>query len=259
MEQAALAKGVTPDQWSRFVAYAGGFYGNFSNYHSFGHMKFIPDISEDVFKTILDSNPLMNDEDALYKTVIEELWPLIKPEIFNIERPYTQINFPDEGGITAYFSRNMTKVDLALVKEFCASIKLDLLNTRTFKKGDGSFVVTVASIDESKKTHKFKDTDFHVVYGEFAPYLKECQYALTQAKKYAANDTQRKMLDEYIDHFQTGNIETHKDSQRSWVKDKGPVVESNIGFIETYKDPENSRAYFEGWVAVVDKIKSQKF
>jgi dipeptidyl-peptidase-3 len=166
---------------------------------------------------------------------------------------------PDEGGITAYFSRNMTKVDLALVKEFCASIKLDLLNTRTFKKADGSFVVTVASIDESKKTHKFKDTDFHVAYGEFAPYLKECQYALAQAKKYAANDTQSKMLEEYVNHFQTGNIDTHKDSQRSWVKDKGPVVESNIGFIETYKDPENSRAYFEGWVAVVDKIKSQKF
>ena len=37
------------------------------------------------------------------------------------------------------------------------------------------------------------------------------------------------------------------------------MVESNIGWIEVYIDPENIRAYFEGWVAIVDKDKSVKF
>ena len=39
----------------------------------------------------------------------------------------------------------------------------------------------------------------------------------------------------------------------------GPVVETNMGWIETYIDPTNARAYYEGWVAIVDKVKSEKF
>ena len=32
-----------------------------------------------------------------------------------------------------------------------------------------------------------------------------------------------------------------------------------MGWIETYIDPSNTRAYYEGWVAIVDKEKSEKF
>ena len=67
------------------------------------------------------------------------------------------------------------------------------------------------------------------------------------------------MLDHYIEHYKTGSIESHKESQRKWIKDKGPVVESNMGWIETYIDPTNERAYYEGWVAIADKPKSEKF
>lgn len=82
---------------------------------------------------------------------------------------------------------------------------------------------------------------------------------LEKALKYVANDNQAAMLQKYIEHYTTGDIETHKDSQRAWIHDKKPVVESNMGWIETYIDPENARAYYEGWVAIVDKPKSEKF
>lgn len=84
-------------------------------------------------------------------------------------------------------------------------------------------------------------------------------YYLEKAIPYASNQTQKEMLQLYIEHFITGNVDIHKDSQRKWIKDKGPVIESNLGWIEVYIDPENIRAYFEGWVAIVDKVKSEKF
>ena len=49
---------MTIQEWKNFIAYVGGFYGNMSNYHSFGAMKFVPDLpSFETFKTILYSNP----------------------------------------------------------------------------------------------------------------------------------------------------------------------------------------------------------
>lgn len=67
------------------------------------------------------------------------------------------------------------------------------------------------------------------------------------------------MLKHYIKHFITGDINDHKNSQREWIKDKHPVIESNIGWIEHYDDPQNLRAVFQGWVAMVDKERSKKF
>jgi len=53
------------------LAYAGGFYGNLSNYHSFGHMKFIPDLSPEAFKAIMTSNPEYQEEGSLFRTTFD--------------------------------------------------------------------------------------------------------------------------------------------------------------------------------------------
>lgn len=148
---------------------------------------------------------------------------------------------------------------MTLVKEFLVDQKIDILITRAFKEY-GGYTITVGSVSSEKsKQVEFKGNKFNIEYGEFSPFLAECNMYLNEALKYCANETQKKMLRHYISSFEHGSIDDHKNSQREWVKDKGPVVETNIGYIESYVDPENSRAFFEGLVAIVDKEKSVKF
>jgi dipeptidyl-peptidase-3 len=155
----------------------------------------------------------------------------------------------------------MTEEDLEIVKAFLANERIDILNTRAFKRSDTDILITVGSIstEGSKSGVEFQGRTFEVQYGEFAPFLAEMNKYLEKALKYVANENQAAMLQKYIEHYTTGSIDAHKDSQRAWIHDKKPVVESNMGWIETYVDPENARAYYEGWVAIVDKPKSEKF
>ena len=149
LETLALANGVTAQEYKNFLAYVAGVYGNMSNYHSFGDMKFVPELSPEAFRKILECNPKISDQNSMLAELLVKVYPLIEAEIFTYEKPYLQLNFPHEGGVTAYFSRNMTSADLTLVSEFLTDQKIDILNTRAFKKSDTEFIITKGSIDTS--------------------------------------------------------------------------------------------------------------
>lgn len=121
---------------------------------------------------------------------------------------------------------------------------------------DTEFIVKIASVDFGEKVIKKDGLTVTLEYGDFSPFLKTLNENLQKAIEYASNDTEKKMLRAYIEHFQTGDMEKFKESQILWVEDKGPVIETNIGFIESYLDPLRVRSEFEGFVAVVNKEES---
>lgn len=106
---------------------------------------------------------------------------------------------------------------------------------------------------------EYQGEQIAIVYGDYDQRLADVAYYLKQALPHAANDNQRAMLECYVRHFERGDINDHMDAQRAWIKDIGPAVESNIGFIESYRDPAGVRGEFEGFVAVVNKETSRKF
>ena len=103
------------------------------------------------------------------------------------------------------------------------------------------------------------DITVNVTAADFSSFMAKVTEAIEQAKHYTSNDNQRQMLTNYEEHFRYGDIDKHKDSQRNWIRDIGPIVETDIGFIETYLDPSGARAEFEGFVAIVNKTTSAKF
>jgi dipeptidyl-peptidase III len=109
--------------------------------------------------------------------------------------------------------------------------------------------------------HEGETFNIDVVYGDHAPFMLRLAEHVEKAIDYvpAERVDQKNMLISYAKHFRGGSIDAHKDSQRSWVNDRSPPVETNIGFIESYRDPFGVRGEFEGFVAVVNREQSRKF
>lgn len=125
---------------------------------------------------------MINDPDSSYRNYLEKIFPLVEREIFTYDKPFTQLNFPEKGGVTAYFSSNMKSEDLDLVREFLRAKDIDPLNTRAFKKDDSTYEITVGSIEKGLREYEFKDRKFKVINGEFGVYLEEVIYYLEKAR-----------------------------------------------------------------------------
>ena len=78
----------------------------------------------------------------------------------------------------------MTKPDLALVEEFLNSEKINIINTRAFKRDPTHFIVSVGSVDRPDRNVTFKNITFELQYGEFSPYLRKVNSYLEMAKSF---------------------------------------------------------------------------
>lgn len=173
------------------------------------------------------------------------------------------LGFLDDGHMTTYYpdSKGITKEEISAVSKWMEEKKLLPENTRLRKTPEGIFELLIASAvtsvppsggDIGKGTDfvfesgPLKDHKLKLVYGDYSKEMGMIARYHKKAAENAANENQKEMQLAYADSFETGSLEAFKTAQRKWIKDKGPMVESNIGFVETYRDPHGVRGEWEG-------------
>ncbi|KAG6849579.1 hypothetical protein H0H93_007282 [Arthromyces matolae] len=243
--------GVSDEAWNDVLS-------NLVNFKTFGFTKIVPRAPVESFEAVVKYSP--NSQKAL------DLWAKLKDHIYALT-PESELFIGKRrlGHISNYYlGQAVTDEDVAAVQAGAEKLGIDVLNTRVLKNGSDDFTLLVASAKpQASAIHSIDylsgKANLKVQYGDFSEALQAAINALHEAKKYTANEHQTAMIEDYIKSFETGSIEDHKTASKHWVKDIGPVVESYIGFIETYVDPYGARAEWEGFTAIVNKQLSAKY
>ena len=254
----ALAEkaGIDEEGLAGFLHYAAQFLGNAGNYKSFGDSKFIPRCPEPVFAALASTSP---EADSHYKATNGAIFS-------HDQQGLLHLGFVDDGHLTTYYpdSPDITKDEISAVAKWSQEKGLLPENNRLRKTKDGIFEILIASAVTSVPSNGGdigKETEFTVsgglldgktiklVYGDYAKEMAAITGFIKRAAENAENETQKKMHLAYAQSFEEGSLLAFKDSQRHWIRDQGPMVECNIGFIETYRDPAGMRGEWEGFAA----------
>ncbi|SCV01984.1 LAMI_0G15016g1_1 [Lachancea mirantina] len=252
-----------------YFDYISQFLANLGNYKSFGDTKFVPRCSKQYFYGLLE---LANIDKAARSSDVSgkfALWQdVIDKGIFEVDEKTGLLGFPATGYTSSYYFGPVSDKDMVLLKhEVFAALKILPENTRIKKLASGDFEILVASASRSSEVPGYPQGPVSLSncrsavfkFGDHCREMAKISEYLRAAQRYAANDEQGRFLAEYIRHFETGSSEAHKESQKIWVKDISPVIETNIGFIETYREPSGIIGEFESLVAIQNKNRTAKF
>ncbi|KAM0287009.1 hypothetical protein ACHAQH_000694 [Verticillium albo-atrum] len=258
--------GIDETQLTQFLEYAAQFLGNSGNYKSFGDSKFLPRCDESAVAALAKTCP---EAEAFYKATNGGIFSANKPGLLHL-------GFPDKGHLTTYYpdSPDITQPEIEAVSAWMEKKGLLPENNRLRKAKDGNFELLIASAvttipseggdigKESQFTVEdglLKGKTIKLVYGDYAAEMRAISEYITKAGENSDNETQAKMHAAYAKSFHDGSLTSFLESQRQWIRDKGPMVESNIGFIETYRDPAGIRGEWEGFAAVVNLERTRAF
>lgn len=255
-ESLAQNAGIDQTQLTAYLDYAAQFLGNSGNYKSFGDSKFIPRCDERVFLKLAAVSP---EAEAFYKATNGAIFSSDKQSLMHL-------GYPEKGHMTTYYpdSSDITQAEIEAVSAWMEKNSLLPENTRLRKTANEGYEILIASTVTTVPSAGGdigKDTQFTVedgalrgktiklVYGDYSAEMKTIAGYIKKAAENSDNETQKSMHLGYAKSFDEGSLLAFKDSQRLWIRDKGPMVESNIGFIETYRDPAGVRGEWEGFAA----------
>ena len=248
--------GISAEEMKYFLEYAAQFLGNVGNYKGFGDSKFVPRCSYETVNKLASVSP-----DA---TRFFEKSRATGAGLFaDVEKPdLMHLGFPDQGHLSTYYpdSSDITQKEIGLIDEFLGKKGLLPENTRLRKTADGDFKVLISSsinqpppegsdagLDTTWDLEGYPEVKtIRLHFGDHMEQMEKISFHIEKAGNHVANDLQKHMVEAYATSFRTGSLIAFKESQKIWVKDRGPQVESNLGFIETYRDPAGVRGEWEG-------------
>lgn len=178
-----------------------------------------------------------------------------------LSTPAYSLGFSSDHAQSAYYPEpsRMTKEEISSVSQQLECHLILPENTRIRKvetTGQIAFEVLQASVEIDAEPREFRipgsNNVIRLVRGDHSAELDQICSALSEASTYASTRRQQVFVSQFIESFQTGNLENYRDSQRTWVSDLNPRVENIFGFVEPYRDPFGTRAEFEALVAIAD-------
>ncbi|KAJ7278369.1 aflatoxin-detoxifizyme [Mycena rebaudengoi] len=247
--------GLSTEEFEGLLQYSSQALSNLVNFRSLGYTKIVPRTSSDKFAAVVKSSANATQATALWSRLSEHIYATTPEAAMFIGKP-------TEGHVSnLYFGETILDNEVAEIQTACENLGISILNTRVVKHNSTTFTLLVASAKtQPDATVEFgKGSKLTIRYGDMAKPLAKAVSHLYEAKKYAQNAHQIAAIEGYIKSFESGSIADHVEASTHWVNDVGPVVESYIGFVETYLDPWGRRAEWQGFTAIVNKALSAKY
>ncbi|KAL2033439.1 hypothetical protein VTO58DRAFT_104153 [Aureobasidium pullulans] len=231
-----------------FLEYAALFLANIGNYYSEGDQKFTPALTEPTLRKLGKAS---TRSQALLENVAAAM----------VSTRPASLGFPGSNAQSNYYPgpEILSQQEIFEVTKAMESRSIEPENTRILKYvQDGHIVFEVLQGSTETGSTEFpsqingEEVMIRVQKGDYAEVLKSVCESLSAASNYAATESQRATIYDYITSFQTGSLDAYRESQKKWVKEKEPVIENIFGFVEQYHDPQGVRAEFQGLVAIAD-------
>ena len=217
----------------------------FSNgiYHHYDCGKFQPGFSEEYLRRVLAEIPVDNlplREGETLNDLCQELFPVI----FDPAVLPKRVNKNDGEDLVmtsaCHFYQGVSQQE---AEDFYQQQKFSCLDGEPPSYGLNSTLV--------KKDGRLYE-DVWRIGGRYSKAIEQIVYWLEQAKSYAENSRQVRIIEFLIDYYKTGDLQCFNAYCKEWVSEHEGRIDFVNGFIEVYADPLGMKGSWEGIVEYKD-------
>ncbi|HZW40124.1 MAG TPA: dihydrofolate reductase [Ignavibacteriaceae bacterium] len=230
------------DDFNKFMTYVKRVWFSNGIHHHYSTRKFLPEISQDYFKTLVKNSDAKLFPVEKGKSV-DDLVTKLLPIMFDPNVDAIRVNLDPNADLLKTSANNYYEgVTQKEVEDFYNKME-DKNDETPIWYGLNSKVV--------KQNGKIVEKVWKLG-GMYSPAIEKIIYWLDKAVNVAGSDLQKKTLQKLIEYYKTGNLNTWDEYNILWTKDTESKIDLVHGFIEVYGDPLGHKASYEAIVSIKD-------